>query len=334
MLTSVVLNRTLTPLGMVLHQSPGDGHCLLHSVVTSWNRQLPACPSINLEKLKSSIFIETVNNIDKYIPFHEPPETNSMLKGMRKYLLSRSYNQSYGDIVPSVIANALKQKVTVINEDVSSGTICNIDIVPDNAIDNTTTLLVHRSGDHYNGIIPMPSVNPFPEKAALMCSDSYGDDLHVCQDKNTPQDVTNKCQSKVDNNQNEAVRTTSTKSLSYTRDELLNIVPGKLKRRIRKDLFSHQLWSPHVNCSNYRLSIPSQKSQTKNNLIKVPVQGNVKGVQYQPMTVCLFNAHSVRNKVNTIVDHIIEHNIDVCCITESWLTSEDSTKIAEITPVG
>ena len=94
------------------------------------------------------------------------------------------------------------------------------------------------------------------------------------------------------------------------------------------------MWSPHVNCSNYRLSIPSQKSQTKNNLIKVPVQGNVKGVQYQPMTVCLFNAQSVRNKVNTIVDHIIEHNIDVCCITESWLTSEDSTKIAEITPVG
>ena len=68
----------------------------------------------------------------------------------------------------------------------SSGIICNIDIVPDNAIDNTTSLLVHRNGDHYNGIIPMPSVNPFPEKAASVCPDSCGDDLHICQDKNTP----------------------------------------------------------------------------------------------------------------------------------------------------
>ena len=54
----------------------------------------------------------------------------------------------------------------------------------------------------------------------------------------------------------------------------------------------------------------------------------------QSLTICSVNAQSCRNKTNAIRDYIVENDIDVCAITESWITSEDDAIMAEITPVG
>lgn len=51
---------------------------------------------------------------------------------------------------------------------------------------------------------------------------------------------------------------------------------------------------------------------------------------------CLLNTRSVGNKAAVVRDYVIEHDIDVLCITETWLKPGDSDapKIGELTPEG
>ena len=43
--------------------------------------------------------------------------------------------------------------------------------------------------------------------------------------------------------------------------------------------------------------------------------------------VCCINAQSCRNKALAIADHIIEHNIDVMAICETWLKYKRDTSV-------
>ena len=331
LLTSMRLNRILMQSDMELHQAPGDGHCLLHSVITSWNKQLSTLPPLNMERIKSSIFLETIHNSDRYLPFCDPPTSKSLIKGMRKYLLSRSYNQSYGDIVPVVIVNALKQKITVLNENLSDGTVTSIDIVPYNIVnDNSTSLMIHHRGEHYNGLIPTT-------KSVYHVNGAYLIHQKVTLMKKRPTSTLKNVEAKQIQDDLVIIKkhvSKITKQITYSRDQLFNIQTGKLDRRVRKNLFSHGLWKPLANFPNYRLSVQSERPRPGLHLMKVPVKPRNKDLQYHPVSASLINAQSARNKINTIVDHEIEHNIDICCITESWFTSEDGLKIGDLTPVG
>ncbi len=46
------------------------------------------------------------------------------------------------------------------------------------------------------------------------------------------------------------------------------------------------------------------------------------------------NARSLRNKTAVFVDHIVEQNIDVCVVTETWLKDKDTASIASICQPG
>ena len=50
--------------------------------------------------------------------------------------------------------------------------------------------------------------------------------------------------------------------------------------------------------------------------------------------VCLWNAHSIRNKTFLLHDYISEHDLDLMMITETWLREGDSAIINECTPPG
>ena len=73
--------------------------------------------------------------------------------------------------------------------------------------------------------------------------------------------------------------------------------------------------------------------------IKIPTR-NIPSSSAQRKTkngikVALVNAQSVRNKTDMIVDHVTDHELDVVCITESWLCeSGDERTIKELTPDG
>ena len=44
----------------------------------------------------------------------------------------------------------------------------------------------------------------------------------------------------------------------------------------------------------------------------------------------VINARSLRNKTAVFVDHIIDQNIDVCAVTETWLKDKDTASIADL----
>ena len=71
--------------------SPMDGHCLLHSVCSSWQSQLSYFRTIGSESIKSNIFIETLAKSENYPPFLSCHL--SLSRGLRSYLIDRHYLQ-------------------------------------------------------------------------------------------------------------------------------------------------------------------------------------------------------------------------------------------------
>ena len=141
---AVLANRNWT-----IVRSPGDGHCFLHSLVTSWNKQCPHLPSIALKEVKQSLNDETVLNADHYAPFLIPPNLAALMKGLHSYLLSRQYNQLFGDLVPIISANAFHTTLCIFNE-LPNGNVEEIMVLP--RIPSDELLVLHRHNDHFNGI--------------------------------------------------------------------------------------------------------------------------------------------------------------------------------------
>ena len=52
------------------------------------------------------------------------------------------------------------------------------------------------------------------------------------------------------------------------------------------------------------------------------------------LNVCLWNTQSVRNKLLYICDYILEHDLDIMIITESWIKENELVVIGECTPPG
>ena len=59
--------RHLARQGLRILPLPMDGHCLLHSVCSSWKSQVSQLKPIDLDTIKMNIFTETTNNADKYL---------------------------------------------------------------------------------------------------------------------------------------------------------------------------------------------------------------------------------------------------------------------------
>ena len=58
------------------------------------------------------------------------------------------------------------------------------------------------------------------------------------------------------------------------------------------------------------------------NLIQIPLSSD--HIKHSSMTVCLFNACSVgtEEKRTAINDFVLEHEVTIFCVTESWLRSQ------------
>ena len=152
----------LTCENLVVSQSPGDGHCLLHSVIKSYQAQLNI--HLDLNTIKSAIFIETVSKVDHYVHFILPGE--KLLICLRKYIINKNYNNSLGDLLPLIIANALSVNIKILDQNNKLAEI--IDIYPTSGL-TLTTITLHRHGDHYNGLTHnyLPSTCTGPPSSTL-----------------------------------------------------------------------------------------------------------------------------------------------------------------------
>ena len=48
------------------------------------------------------------------------------------------------------------------------------------------------------------------------------------------------------------------------------------------------------------------------------------------LNFAVFNSRSVRNKIESIIDHVVENDIGLCTVTETWLNYSDSVSIAQL----
>ena len=57
----------------------------------------------------------------------------------------------------------------------------------------------------------------------------------------------------------------------------------------------------------------------------------------KPLSTCLLNVSSAQNKPSLIADFIVENELDVLALTETWLKDTDSNQsrtVSEMTPSG
>ena len=54
----------------------------------------------------------------------------------------------------------------------------------------------------------------------------------------------------------------------------------------------------------------------------------------QNLNLSLWNAQSVGNKTNDICEYVITHDIDILCLTETWMKPDDPVVINEMSPPG
>ena len=55
---------------------------------------------------------------------------------------------------------------------------------------------------------------------------------------------------------------------------------------------------------------------------------------FVPIDFCLLNTRSINNKELVIKDYVVERDIDILAVTETWLRDDDKFSVAEVCPMG
>ena len=83
-------------------------------------------------------------------------------------------------------------------------------------------------------------------------------------------------------------------------------------------------------CAHTRRRIVcKQTGVNKTNLLTIKPVNEVHSAK-----LCLLNARSVCNKADYFIDYVTDHDIDVLCITETWLQRDNTASVSTITPRG
>ena len=168
----------LAGLGLCIIPSPGDGHCLLHSFVTSYNRQINGATNINLDTVIEMLSSEALQNAHEYIHFTESSET-SFITDLIVYIENRRYQQDFCDLVPKMLSNVFSVIIIIIDE--ARDSVQQVTFIPDKLTTACPTLYMHRKIDHYNGLRNVCSLVS-PSRVICYSSDElhgYNDSTHT-----------------------------------------------------------------------------------------------------------------------------------------------------------
>jgi len=100
------------------YKSPGDGHCLLHSIITCWNSRHQQHNHITKETIISRVWDEVYDHSEEYIPFLIDGDLAKLVNATGTYVYRRIYNQEIGDIILSILPNALNITITVFDHQI------------------------------------------------------------------------------------------------------------------------------------------------------------------------------------------------------------------------
>ncbi len=157
----MLLNTILKNNNWIISQSPPDGHCLLHSIISSCNSQLPHLKQPILSSLKADFQKHIHQHFKEYFMYGFD-EYHIKLQ-MRKYIVDKDFDSDLVDIAPAIFAKLLRVQVEVLDTD-CNGVITRHSFDPPTPTSDCIRL--HRRGVHFNGIIlrSPPVCPPIPRQ--------------------------------------------------------------------------------------------------------------------------------------------------------------------------
>ncbi len=154
------LNTILNNNKWIIKKSPPDGHCLMHSIVSSFNSQLPHLKSPTLTSLKADLRNHIHQHFTEYFiyGFNE----HRIKLQLKKYIVDKDFDSDLVDIAPLIFARLLRVRVEILDTD-RNGTATSHSFDPPTPTPDCIRL--HRRGMHYNGIIlsAPPACPPSPD---------------------------------------------------------------------------------------------------------------------------------------------------------------------------
>ena len=164
-------------------KSPADGHCLLHSVVSSMKSQLFPPLETNTSALLSLIKNEFKSHPERYIRFIPGNKMSSFYRDFDRYAYSRIYDSKSVDIIPNILCNVFDMKLILFTGQTGITDVYNIE-------DGVTSFhfVLQKCGEHYDGIAPIvPESLWLPGHAHIDNKDiSKNVDINDCEDKKLP----------------------------------------------------------------------------------------------------------------------------------------------------
>lgn len=80
---------------------------------------------------------------------------------------------------------------------------------------------------------------------------------------------------------------------------------------------------------NHQKFASTASSRTVNNIISIPLK-SARSNGGPKLRFALWNARSINNKISSICDLVISEHIDICAVTETWLTGIDCFTMADL----
>ena len=133
-------------------KSPADGHCFIYSVLSNLNSRVDPDNVIHYDFLVNALEKEVVDNWQFYVPFINGSSVDRLLDGMNAYVYHKKYDTPFGDMVPHVIANALKTPIVIVHRYVDTLGVSAVSQRGKHPSDITSYVFVFKTGKHYDGL--------------------------------------------------------------------------------------------------------------------------------------------------------------------------------------
>ena len=133
--------------------SRGDGHCFMHSVTRFFEELEVTSDITKLHQVSKRLEVETVSNIDYYIPFIPCISNDQLIREMSLYINDKVYDTKFGDLAPLITSNSLAIHIMIISE-MENGEFSTDFVHPRENEKAKAIIFVYKSGDHYNACVP------------------------------------------------------------------------------------------------------------------------------------------------------------------------------------
>ena len=142
-----VINDPLFWNVFTVFRSPPDGHCFIHSVISSLKSQ---GQSINVDDLLQLIDFECFDNTHRYLPFMGENSSLLLFQAMHNYTIYRHYDSDFVDLIPQICANALGMYINIVVKHDHRYIFYRL-----TPISHTGNFEVYvlKNGDHYDSLI-------------------------------------------------------------------------------------------------------------------------------------------------------------------------------------